>query len=88
MSGTRTLEVIYHFDVWGNEEDGFEVNDSVRRPSIEVEEPIDKRKVWDALVAAGEAQGTFEEAVFREHGSGYDIDGPNGRPIWTINDCW
>lgn len=83
------LEVIHHYDVWGNEEDGWEVNDSRRGPTLEIEEPVTREKVWQAMVDAGEAQGSFEEADFEEHGSGYFInEAKTGKPVWTINDAW
>lgn len=86
---TKKIDTVHHFDVWGNEEDGWEVNDSRRGPTLEVEEPVTQEKVWAAMVEAGEAQGEFEDAEFEEHGDGYVItEKKTGRPVWTVNDCW
>jgi hypothetical protein len=82
------FKVVYHYDVWGNEEDGWEVNDSRPGPTIEVErEPSEgyRQRVWDALVEAGEAQGKFEEAEFFESGSGYEIhEAATCKPVWSL----
>lgn len=41
-------KVTYHYDVWGNEDDGWQVNDSSRQGSIEVKANCTDAEVWAA----------------------------------------
>lgn len=82
-------EVIHYFDVWGNEEDGWTVNDQRRAGKIQISGEVTKEKVWEALVEMGEARGEFSQADFEEHDSGYDIsEKSTGKPVWGIWGLW
>ena len=55
---------VFTLDVWGNEEDGFDVND--RWPAGEIEtsdEPTDA-EVWCRLLEAGIARGLISDGEF------------------------
>lgn len=55
------------FDVWGNEEDGFDINDVFRVGTVEIPEGGDetfRARAWNALCDQGFAQGALGEAEF------------------------
>lgn len=77
------FRVIHHWDVWGNEEDGWEVNDSSKAGEIECEGG--PKEVWNTLVNEGIAKGNFEEAEFSIHSAGYYIsEARTNRPVFNL----
>lgn len=46
-----TYDIIDHYDVWGNEEDGWEVNDSMHKGTVVIPDNADKEQVIQALQA-------------------------------------
>ena len=79
-------EVTYHYDVWGNEHDGWEVNDSSRQGTIEVKADCTDAEVWAALVDAGIAKGPLSRASIEDLGTCIQIDdAKTGRPTFTLN---
>lgn len=84
----NTAEITHYWDVWGNEEDGWQVNDVSRLGTLTFED-TSREGVWAKLVEEGIATGKFEEAEFEEHGSGYYIsEAKNGRPVFDISGLW
>lgn len=80
------FEVVNHYDVWGNEDDGWEVNDSSNAGEIEFDSEPSDEEIWDALVNTGIAYGSFKDAEFESHGDGIAINyKKNGRPVFTLN---
>lgn len=55
---------VYSLDVWGNEEDGFEVNDRSRVGTIETSAEPPDAEVWCALLEAGIARGVISDGSF------------------------
>ncbi len=79
-------QVIYHFDVWGNPRDGFEVHDSRNAGYIDVAEGATDMDVLRALKALGELKSTVRRAsvLMSDNGDTIDIDDKQGRPCWTL----
>lgn len=79
---------IFTLDVWGNEAEGFEVNDRFRAGSIDVSDEATDAEIWLALVDDGPAFGPFERARFEDvSGDGHFIvisDKENGMPVFHL----
>lgn len=79
------LQFVHYFDVWGNEDDGYDVND-VRKYLIEVEELTD-----NGVVNALKDQSllalhvTKDDLVFEHDCSGIELrDSESGEPFGRL----
>lgn len=81
---SRLYEVTYHFDVWGNAEDGWQVNDSRRDGTVLLPVDATPEQVWSALVEAGIAHGAFADAQFEDLGEGWGINDAEGCPTFDV----
>ena len=76
----RNARVIYHFDVWGNEEDGFEVNDS---RTIYMG-PLDFDDMKHELIEKCDFLPELVDTLIDVGCEGFDFDRPNGEPVVSI----
>ena len=51
--GKQTFTIVNYFDVWGSQEDGWQVNDAATRGTVELAEEDDDAAVLAALIAVG-----------------------------------
>lgn len=56
----ETYRVIDYFDVWGNEEDGFEVNNLAHVTDIEIKDYTDYNEMFQALIDVGFLTDEYE----------------------------
>lgn len=77
---------VFTLDVWGNETDGFEVNDRFAAGSISVPSGAGDEAIWSALVEAGIASGPFERASFDSPGDTWIgiEDAETGKPVFHL----
>lgn len=77
---------IYALDVWGNDSDGFEVNDRHCTATIEIADDADERTILDALIDAGllipEASPITIEFEFNDDGSFFLYERATRYPIY------
>lgn len=77
--------IVYSLDVWGNEEDGFEVNDRCRVGTIETSDEQVDAEVWAALIKAGIARGSISHASFDGDDTLIMINTQDdGRPVFQL----
>lgn len=79
----QTWEIVYHFDVWGNEEDGFTVNDSRSAGTVELPVNASDSQILRAL-NTGIVSWRVSDCIV----SGTDtieIDAPNGMPVLSLH---
>lgn len=81
----------YHvrtLDVWGNEEDGWQVNDVFPNGYIDVEEGVTDEEIWTVLCADNAAQGPFSEAEFDWSGelTLYINEKATGKPVFELEE--
>ncbi len=77
---------VWTLDVWGNPEDGFNVNNRCRVGTIDVAHGASDETIWVALVDAGFAKGEFKQAEFEdfgEHSFGIN-EKATGRPVFQL----
>lgn len=60
-----TFRVINHFDVWGNEDDGYEVNDSSSVGTIELDDDANDDELIAVLIHAGHVVKGCSSSDFR-----------------------
>ena len=79
-------QVTYHYDVWGNPRDGFEIHASHNVGYIEVADRATDMDILKAMKALGELKSTVRLASVRmsDYGDTIDIEDKQGRPCWTL----
>lgn len=77
---------VFSLDVWGNETDGFEVNDRCQVGTIETSEDPPDAEIWACLLEAGIARGCISEGEFEwADESWLCIDEKEtGRPVFQL----
>ena len=91
MSAQQLIySVRHHFDVWGNPDDGYEVNDSRDAGLLTVDEGTSDEQLLDAMYAAGitnmsGARALANGVTVTDHGSGIEIDSPEGAPLYSLD---
>lgn len=77
---------VFTLDVWGNEEDGFEVNDRREAGQIETSDEPTDNEVWSALLLADIAKGPFRQASFDGDAETtiFIEDRETGRPVFQL----
>lgn len=75
------------FDVWGNAEDGYDINNVFSAGKIEVEDDATTEQIWSALCEAGIADGDFSQAEFQDAGiDEYEIfERASGLPTFGLS---
>lgn len=75
------------FDVWGNAEEGYEINQEFSAGKIEVDDNASTETIWSVLCNAGIADGDFTQAEFRDTGiNDYEIlERATGLPTFGLN---
>ena len=73
----RNARVIYHFDVWGNEDDGFEVNDSRTLFTGE----LDFDDIRNQLITKCDVDPS---ELIDSGCEGFEFGHPNGKPVLSI----
>jgi len=77
--------IVYSLDVWGNEEDGFNVNDRCQVGTVETSDDAPDAEVWCALIEAGIARGTISQASFDGDDGLIMIDEKEtGKPVFQL----
>lgn len=77
--------IVYTLDVWGNEEDGFDVNDRCRVGTIETSDDAPHAEVWCALIEADIAKGPISRAEFGGDDDWISVDDQEtGRPVFQL----
>jgi hypothetical protein len=79
--------IVFHFDVWGNKKDGFEVNDSRRLTEvIELSDSADDSEVLRALKVVGliVKHARVNMFEFENLGESVGINQKDGRPLFTL----
>lgn len=81
-----TYRVIHHYDVWGNSDDGYEVNDSSSVGYVTVRDDVTDAGLWCALKDAYIAVGDYHDADINWNGLetvfiNYAVD---GKPLFTL----
>ena len=76
---------VFTLDVWGNEEDGFEVNDRACVGSIETSDNATNEELCACLLDAGIAYGSLKDASF-EGAYGFVMinERESGRPVFQL----
>lgn len=78
---------VYSLDVWGNEEDGFEVNDRCNAGTIETSDDPPDAEVWCALIEAHIAHNApISRAAFDASDNTFISidDSETGRPVFQL----
>lgn len=76
---------VFTLDVWGNAEDGYEVNDRCFVGKIETSNEAPDAEVWCALLEAGIARGSISDGTF--DGDGWDMwidERETGKPVFQL----
>jgi hypothetical protein len=77
---------VYALDVWGNETDGWIVNDRHPLTTIAVPDSATDEDIWDAMVSSGVAAGPFSSVTFEEpDGDIYIDEADTGRPAFELS---
>jgi len=79
------IEIIDYFDVWGNEKDGWDINDVIRHKDIKVKN--DNDAIFEKLIELNLIpQGkTWEDYYILEWDNGFELyDLTNDKPICAI----
>jgi hypothetical protein len=73
-------------DVWGNADDGFEVNDSHKAGTVDLPVDAEDEDVWRILCESGFAKGPYERAEFDWADESYCTisDSEDGRPVFNL----
>jgi hypothetical protein len=75
---------LYTLDVWGNESEGFEVNDSYGQGTIELNESFSDADLLNAIDASVGIRGR-EYAEVSDHGEFIEVfDKTNGMPVFHL----
>lgn len=77
---------VFSLDVWGNETDGFEVNDRCYVGAIETSDYPPDAEVWCCLLEAGIAKGVISRAHFdwADEALLSIDDNETGRPVFQL----
>jgi len=81
------IQIVYYFDVWGNEEDGFEVNNLTVHSTKEVESfPYEKTEILALLKETGliNKDVTEDMILTQEDENWVEVSEPNGKPFCRI----
>jgi len=88
LHGSAETWTWYTYDVWGNEEDGFEVNETFRRGSIQLPANADEDAILPALRKAGYlSSGATKRTVEVDWGDEGWIEltiAKNGKPLGRL----
>lgn len=87
MSGT-TYEVINYTDVWGNTDDGYEVNNScVEETDMFIRDDAEDGDIIQMMVEIGYLANTAildENVLLVNNGDSYEITGMDGFPLFGL----
>lgn len=84
---TGTFVQIYDLDVWGNEEEGFEVNDVYKGDIFEVPDNYTDNDLFNILKDQGFLKNyvRFEDIEFVENEGFTELfDAVTGEPLWQL----
>lgn len=91
IKGGEMYKVVDLFDVWGNEEDGWEVNDSCDTGKvIFFSDDSTDETVFNALSdleLLGERAVLNETVFISNTGDGWEVEADNGLPLYSIVPC-
>lgn len=76
---------VYSLDVWGNQRDGFEVNDRCNVGTIELPEDATDKQIIRAMVEQGYLRSSRFHFAIDGDDMMMDIDHePTGRPLYSL----
>lgn len=81
-------EVVYYYDVWGNAEDGYDVNDLSRIGYVSLPDNYAERDILNALIDIGAIDGdaTLYDAYIYDNAHHIEIEDINGMPIYVLRE--
>jgi hypothetical protein len=81
------IELLNYFDVWGNEEDGYEVNDQTRHEHDDFPDVIADQSVLDFLINKDYiVDATLDDLEICDQGDYIQIlDKLTGKPLYGIS---
>jgi len=86
---TGTFVQIYDLDVWGNEEDGYEVNDVYKGDIFEVPANYNENDIYDLLKSQGFLKNYVQQddiEIDMNEDFTEIFDALSGEPLWQIWD--
>jgi len=82
-----TAFTVMSLDVWGNQRDGYEVNDQYDAGTIEVQEPWDQEDIFRVLKAEGYFKRRIQRRSVEIEVQDDDVvlvNDRQGRPVYTV----
>ena len=80
---SKRYELVNYFDVWGNEEEGYEVNDSCIEDNLEIADDMSDSDIVDLLCELGYLT-TTDGVIASNTGDGWEIETENGMPLYGL----
>ena len=81
----NTYDVVLHTDIWGNEEEGWQVNDSLAMGQVALSENATDVEVLQVLSELTGSTGFVEVSLLEDRGSSIDVnDARDGLPLFTL----
>jgi hypothetical protein len=89
MTGAN-YQIVNYFDVWGNSEDGYEVNNQCYEDIIFLADKVDDRTIIKMLMDLGLLKSTAvigENILFTNTGDSFEIEEMDGFPLYGLVPC-